>query len=426
MDFALPEPMQELTRHNTWSGPTLDTQDSGPRGILKKRNDTVISIQRRPTLLKRVFTTLGRKAGGPQVGKDYPLDDHSQAVAAEEFTLWLDCELHKIDEFYRQKENDAVTRMAALKQQLHTMKDQRNREQERKREKKLLQNSNEDVNGNKPNNWIKSVQSFKESFSSKTPAAVEEEPTSPGMDALQKITMAPGPKLIGDPKRDYMPGRVKPTNEVPYQTAKRKLKAAVVEYYRGLELLKSYCTHNREGFRKITKKFDKATGLRTSKKYMTEQVNKSYFGSSDVLDSMIGSTEDLYARYFEKGSRKHAIERLRTREKSKLHYSSIFRSGIALGLAGFAGVSALVMAVRQMQDEDDMEKKHEIEYLLQIWGGFFLPILFMHLFVLNCRAWAKNKINYVFIFEFDTRHNLDYRELLEVCSCIWGLLKGLG
>lgn len=29
-------------------------------------------------------------------------------------------------------------------------------------------------------------------------------------------------------------------------------------------------------------------------------------------------------------------------------------------------------------------------------------------------AWAKNKINYVFIFEFDTRDNLDYRQLLEV------------
>jgi xenotropic and polytropic retrovirus receptor 1 len=364
-----------------------------------------------------MFSSFAQKTGGPPGGKDYPLDETSQALAAAEFNYWVENELHKIEEFYRQKENDAVNRMAALKAQLHAMRDQRLSDLARKREKKMLQESNDNVQ-NRPVSWMKSVQTLKESFSSKTPATtpLDERPRSPGMDSLQKITTAPAPFLIGDPKRDYMPGRVKPTNEVPYQTAKRKLKVAVVEYYRGLELLKSYCTHNREGFRKITKKFDKATGLRTSKKFMTERINKSYFGSSDVLEAMIASTEDLYARYFEKGSRKHAIERLRTREKSKLHYSSMFRSAFALGLSLFAGVSGLVLAVNQMRDEDDMEKKHEVEYLLQIWGGFFLPILFMHFFVMNCRAWAKNKINYVFIFEFDTRHNLDYRQLLEVRS----------
>lgn len=36
------------------------------------------------------------------------------------------------------------------------------------------------------------------------------------------------------------------------------------------------------------------------------------------------------------------------------------------------------------------------------------------LFCLACRVWYDNKINYVFIFEYDTRHFLDWRQLAEV------------
>ena len=56
--------------------------------------------------------------------------------------------------------------------------------------------------------------------------------------------------------------------------------------------------------------------------------------------------------------------------------------------------------------------------LLQVWGGFGLVILFLLLFGINCWAWTVAKINYTFIFEFDTKHHLDYRQYLEVCSPI--------
>jgi hypothetical protein len=37
------------------------------------------------------------------------------------------------------------------------------------------------------------------------------------------------------------------------------------------------------------------------------------------------------------------------------------------------------------------------------------------LFAINLCVWAKNKINYAFIFEFDPRHQMNYRQFLEVC-----------
>lgn len=41
-------------------------------------------------------------------------------------------------------------------------------------------------------------------------------------------------------------------------------------------------------------------------------------------------------------------------------------------------------------------------------------LLLMMLFCLDCRFWLNSKINYVFVFEFDTRHHLDWRQLFEV------------
>ena len=43
-----------------------------------------------------------------------------------------------------------------------------------------------------------------------------------------------------------------------------------------------------------------------------------------------------------------------------------------------------------------------------------MALLLFLLFCLDCRIWTHAKINYVFIFEFDSRHNLDWRQLSEV------------
>jgi hypothetical protein len=41
-------------------------------------------------------------------------------------------------------------------------------------------------------------------------------------------------------------------------------------------------------------------------------------------------------------------------------------------------------------------------------------LLLMLFFCLACQIWTRAKVNYVFIFEFDPRENLDWRQLLEV------------
>ena len=60
----------------------------------------------------------------------------------------------------------------------------------------------------------------------------------------------------------------------------------------------------------------------------------------------------------------------------------------------------------------------QAEFLIQIWGGLGLILLFLLLFGVNAWVWHKTKINYTFIFEFDTKHHLDYRQYLEVSSLL--------
>lgn len=40
------------------------------------------------------------------------------------------------------------------------------------------------------------------------------------------------------------------------------------------------------------------------------------------------------------------------------------------------------------------------------------------LFCLDCIIWTKTKINYIFVFEYDTRHALDCRQLTEVSDSL--------
>ena len=51
-------------------------------------------------------------------------------------------------------------------------------------------------------------------------------------------------------------------------------------------------------------------------------------------------------------------------------------------------------------------------------------LLLFIFFCLDARVWTRHRINYVFIFEFDTRHNLDWRQLLEI-PCFLYFLLGL-
>ncbi|KAK1994036.1 hypothetical protein LX36DRAFT_224903 [Colletotrichum falcatum] len=364
----------------------------------------------RGTGLRRLFSAASVTRAG--TNSEYGLQPSALDIVRQkekEFFEFLDSELEKVESFYKMKEDQAGERLALLKEQLHEMRNRRIQEinaQKRQAEMDFLSGGNGDRDAAQrgPLGWIDPVKSkiFR---------------PGPNSRALSKMThtpvMRPNPGG-GDATRDYI--RRPHEHDVPYRTAKRKLKLALQEFYRGLELLKSYALLNRTAFRKLNKKYDKAVKARPQYRYMNEKVNKSWFVNSDVVDGHIKAVEDLYARYFERGNHKIAAGKLRSLSRRPGDASgSAFRCGILLGTGLVFAIQGTVFG-GQLLFDDDAEVRLRTSYLLQIYGGYFLMLLLFCTFCVNCAIWTRNKINYPFIFEFDTRTSLDWRQLAEFPS----------
>ncbi|OCF44626.1 hypothetical protein I317_01513 [Kwoniella heveanensis CBS 569] len=194
-----------------------------------------------------------------------------------------------------------------------------------------------------------------------------------------------------------------------YQKYKKDLRNALLEFYRQLELIKNYRIMNLTGFRKALKKFEKTTKIVCLEMYTDERISKATFSKSGVIDGLIKQIEDLYTAHFEHGDSKKARERLRKQTHEKTHYSSVFRSGIMLGIAAPAAIAALVEC-------DKPQTRAELPAwggLLQVYAGLYLPVVFAILFELNLGAYVSARINYEFVMEL-SRPTIDYRSFLEI------------
>ncbi|KAI0266051.1 EXS family-domain-containing protein [Gloeopeniophorella convolvens] len=131
-------------------------------------------------------------------------------------------------------------------------------------------------------------------------------------------------------------------NPEEYQHARKRLKRAALEHYRGLEVLNNYRILNITGFRKALKKFEKLTKVPVQDVYMKEKVDPCAFASDQTVQELLKELEDQYTARFAKGDKKRALVRLRAMSSHKTHHFSSFRTGVGLGLALPAFVDGLV------------------------------------------------------------------------------------
>lgn len=384
--------------------------------------------------VRRIFTSTGAPLEPSEVRRiDTDMVAFDQVrIKQKEFFKWMDKELDKVETFYKSKEDESGGRLNILREQLHEMRNRRIEEVALVQQAKHLHKRDDsptfgsarvpsDDSGKKDkpqNSWLDPLGRIMEGAKAK---AFGPHPGS-NSKALQSMTASPAiqPHTQGDHAdqvRDYV--RRPPQFEVvPYRTAKRKLKLALQEYYRGMELLKSYALLNRTAFRKINKKYDKAIDAHPPLRYMSEKVNKAWFVQSDVLDGHLHAVEDLYARYFERGNHKVAVGKLRSAPGKKADQSaSAFQNGILIGTGAVFSIQGVIYG-RDLLWDSDPTIVVQTSYLLQIYGGYFLALYLFCWFCLDCSIWTRHKINYTFVFEFDPRHNLDWRQLAEFPSLL--------
>ncbi|KAL6807236.1 EXS family domain-containing protein [Trichoderma sp. SZMC 28013] len=357
--------------------------------------------------LRRIFSSARESAritGLPRQSLDLVREREQQ------FYSFLDSELEKVETFYKKNEDLAGQRLVVLREQLHEMRNRRIQEINNERTNRSLSGASNQQSGegnpDKANAWIH-------------PLKNKIFPPGPNSKGFQNMPRTPHLAAGNRPHDDRMDYVRRPVdNEVAYRTAKRKLKLAMQEFYRSLELLKSYAMLNRTAFRKLNKKYDKAVNARPPMRYMNEKVKKAWFVNSDVLEGHIKSVEDLYARYFERGNQKLAVGKLRKlHRKPKDESGSSFLNGILIGTGAVFSIQGLVYGT-QLLDDNDPTLSLQTSYLLQLYGGYFLMLMLFSLFCINCSIWLRNRVNYPFIFEFDQRSQLDWRQLSEFPSAL--------
>lgn len=297
-------------------------------------------------LMKRLMSLGGNAAAASSPG-DFPLESYRAYrdldQRQDDFFHFLDSELEKIESFYKEKEDEATERLQTMREQLHFMRDSRVEELvSARRERKFSKKGRSESRGI----FEETIQSGKarsEQWLHALDGALGAVRNGRFGTNSKKMQTLASPHLPtgNDENRDYVrrPGKA----EIPYRTAKRKLKEAMQEYYRGLELLKSYALLNRKAFRKINKKYDKAVHARPPLRYMNDKVNDSYFVKSDVLEGHIRAVEDLYARYFEGGNYKVAASKLRVKhDRPNDLNGTVFRNGIMAAAGACFGLEGLV------------------------------------------------------------------------------------
>ncbi|KAK1235825.1 Xenotropic and polytropic retrovirus receptor 1 [Marasmius sp. AFHP31] len=263
---------------------------------------------------RRMGSTLSVHRGGHE---PMPLNTLYTVLTAEQkkFFEALDVQLAKVEQFYVAREKELRERSTLLQSQLNELRQHRetfhSAQERRARE------------------WAR--------FKLDPLAVILPTPLGKrkGKDVSRDSSISP-PRQYFDPDE--------------YHTAKKRLKKAVVEHYRLIELLHNYRVLNITGFRKALKKFEKVTGVPAQKAYMTEKVETSAFSTGQSLRSMMNEMEALYTSRFVRGNRKAAMAHLRGVNAHKTHHFSSFRTGIMLGVAVPALVSGIykseVMPVR--------------------------------------------------------------------------------
>lgn len=317
---------------------------------------------------------------------DVPLEAYRELDFRQaEFFQFLDSELEKVEQFYKEKEDESTNRLNVLRDQLHIMRDRRLDELIQRQTTKLKHKATKkrsapgkDVDGQAYSSNDENAHDYKlkghqmsNAWLNPIDAALEAVSAGKYGTSTQAMTALASPAVLrpmlhNDDRRDF--ARRPELPDVPYQAAKRKLKVALQEYYRGLELLKSYALLNRTAFRKINKKYDKTVHARPSMRYMNDKVNKAWFVNSDVIEGHIRSVEDLYARYFERGNHKVAVGKLRIKIARAGDYTdNTFRNGILIAAGASLSIQGLIKAanIADTDHPDDPTLAVNTSYLLQ-------------------------------------------------------------
>ncbi|ESK90170.1 signal transduction protein [Moniliophthora roreri MCA 2997] len=401
--------------------PPLKAQASGTSIFSLGKSHTGPRRQR-SLLSRRLFSRANPTVHSPRpFAGPLPLNNLYPLLSSEELKFFkaLDHELEKVENFYLDREKEMRARTLVIEDQLNELIQHRQRFHAARARRRRWSDLTHDLFAViKPG--LKQNQVQKLDSSLVTESALENEDlTNIGSSSKKTGKNDQSPPSGSHPESgNDRNGKGHTLDPDEYRNAKKKLKKAVLEHYRGLELLHNYRVLNITGFRKALKKFEKVTKIPAQQAYMSEKVETSTFASDKAVRTMMTEMEELYTSRFAHGDKKRAMAALRGTSLRKTHHFSTFRSGVMLGLA----IPALVSGIYESFQPETREEIEGWDGLLFAYAILVVPVVFTLLVGLNLLVWSRSRINYAFIFELDTRTRLDYREYFELPSLLFSTL----
>ncbi|KAJ4969094.1 hypothetical protein NE237_015795 [Protea cynaroides] len=378
----------------------------------------------------------------------------SEEDEVKEFFWRLDEELNKVNQFYKTREREFVERGEILNKQLQILVDLKQILQDhrwRNHHPKSDSVTPSRSSSCRSSDYSESMTELDEttpeaSMADEVIAAFERNGVSPINVAMRtKMKKAGKPKmsvkidipattptrtitaitsmlwedLMNNPKKE---GSGEFINRKKIQVAEKMIRAAYVELYKGLGLLKTYSSLNMLAFTKIMKKFDKVANQQASANYL-KAVKRSHFISSDKVVRLSDEVESIFTKHFADNDRKKAMKFLRPQQKKNSHMIT-FLVGLFTGcfVTLFSVYAILAHLSGMFSSRTDSGGYMEIVY--PVFSMFAL--LSLHLFLYGCNLflWKNTRINYNFIFELSPSTSLKYRDAFLICTSIMTAVVG--
>lgn len=191
------------------------------------------------------------------------------------------------------------------------------------------------------------------------------------------------------------------------------------ELYRGLHLLKRYAELNVEATDKILAKYEKHIARGHRLPFMRHEISNFNFSKSQELRLLISQTEYVYAQAFTGGHRTPAMQKLRVPEEEEDMEATTLRFGLLFGMSlGFMIIIVYMMFVVQSVVVQKMRPD------LIVFRMLFIATLLTWYWGVDMWIWAKHRVNYPFIFEFNTRGHMRYQNIFDIASVFTVILIG--
>lgn len=208
------------------------------------------------------------------------------------------------------------------------------------------------------------------------------------------------------------------------------------EYHHYCMFLVNYQKLNKIAFAKILKKYDKIHETNLKERFCDTFVNDAVFLDTTASDHAamaqrkLADIFDYLLKHRPKAVRFHhysgstnprtlAMQYLRGSQKQNDEFA-FFRVGCYVGISSVLTILSII----QMFSIKDAFRDPVWISVLYMYGGMFIVVLSFFGFSCDLYIWKRFRINYVFIFEFNTNHSLTYKQFTEFAALslfLWAL-----